>query len=500
MIEDQAIHAFKTEMYNEALELFTKALQQNKTLSLLDGRAATFEKLGEYEYALKDSYKMIRSYPYNAEGYLRAGKVLRLMDKHIKAIDIYKRGIKYSHRGSKKSDTISLCQRVSKNWRHMILSMDSLFYNLDFSCAKKLVPSKIILMNIKRSRNFVQSVILNRKCVISDSALLYMANFCCNLTHLTLSKGFDLELFSHSVSAFSSLLSLIFLYETELSVVAKVMSNAPNSLRKLEAKRLLINFIPLWGQKVTYIKIIKLTRVDVSLCNNRVIFFDVSNMLKITPNVTHIFLNNWVENLILDTYSFLYLDNLTILDLSGSKFSRIPLMPKCLLQLNLSHLFGIDITLSEIPNFECLWRLNLSYSPGLYSNIVIALSKSSGCNLKELILDYCPRIDKHCIIDIVISCKFIEKLSLSGNSWVDDSLLEVIAQELKGLKDVNLSNCYSISGFGVIELVKKLSLIMHIGLNGCHNVSLDSVMWMRQLGIEIDYMFEMGSSNKLYGF
>ncbi|KAG5440710.1 hypothetical protein PCK2_000146, partial [Pneumocystis canis] len=140
---EQAIHAFKAEMYNEALGLFTEALQQNKTLSLLNGRAATFEKLGEYEYALKDSYRMIRSYPYNVEGYLRAGKVLRLMNKHIKAIYMYKRGIKCLHRDSKKSDlllkmlystlksvrenkTITLCQRVSKNWRHMILSMDYL--------------------------------------------------------------------------------------------------------------------------------------------------------------------------------------------------------------------------------------------------------------------------------------------------------------------------------------------------------------------------------------
>ncbi|KAG4301093.1 hypothetical protein PCK1_002792 [Pneumocystis canis] len=202
--------------------------------------------------------------------------------------------------------------------------------------------------------------------------------------------------------------------------------------------------------------------------------------------------------LVLDRYSFLGLDKLGVLDLSGSKFSRIPLMPKCLFQLNLSHLLGTDISFSAFPTFQYLWRLNLSYSPGLYSNVVIALSNSSGCNLKELILDHCPRIDKYCIINIAISCKFIEKLSLSGNSWVDDSLLEIIARELKELKDVNLSNCYSISGFGVIGLVKMhSSLIMHIGLNGCYNVSLDSVTWMRQLGIKIDYKFEMNSSNKL---
>ncbi|KTW32118.1 uncharacterized protein T551_00800 [Pneumocystis jirovecii RU7] len=106
MIENDAISAFNSEMYYEALGLFTKALHQNKTLTLLDGRAATFEKIGKYESALKDSYRMIRFYPRCIDGYLRAGKILRLMNNYNRAIYIYKLGIKCSSYDSKKNNLL----------------------------------------------------------------------------------------------------------------------------------------------------------------------------------------------------------------------------------------------------------------------------------------------------------------------------------------------------------------------------------------------------------
>ncbi|EMR10915.1 hypothetical protein PNEG_03606 [Pneumocystis murina B123] len=542
------LYVSKVKIYYEVLKLYIKAkrfylfgsyqfytkLRRNKTMALLDNRTSVLEKIEKYESALKDSYMMIRSYPRNIEGYLRAGKILQLMNKHIKAIYIYKLGIKcLSHDLKKKNllkklffstlknikknkslvlqfdifrkfpmeiilnifyylsfKTISLCLRVSRNWRQMILSLDYLFYNLDFSFAKKTVSSKIILLNIKRSHNLVQKIVLNHKCVINDSVITYMSRFCKKLTHLTLTKGFDSNLFLCSFSAFSSLLSLVFLCEIELSFIAQVMSNAPDSLQKIEARKLLVNFIPRWGQKITYIKIIKLIRVDISFCSNKLRIFDISDMLRIIPKATQIFLNNWIEILVLDSYGFSHLDKLDVLDLSGSRLSRIPLMPKCLLNLNLSYLLETDLSFSSL-NFECLRCLNLSYSPRLYSDTVITLIGYSGSSLKELFLDYCPLIDRHCIINIVSSCKFIDKLSLSGNSWVDDSLLAIIISELKVLKYIDLSNCLHVSGSSIVELVKThLSSIIRIRLNGCYNVSLDAVTWIRQLGINIDYSFE----------
>ncbi|KTW30151.1 hypothetical protein T552_00629 [Pneumocystis carinii B80] len=504
-------------------------------MTLHDNRAPVLEEIEKYESALKDSCMMIRSYPYNVDGYLRAGKILRLMNKHIKAIYIYKLGMKrLSHDFKKKKllqrlflstlknikknkslvlqidifrkfpveiilkifyylsfKTISLCLGVSKKWRQMILSLDYLFYDLDFSFAKKTVSSKIILMNIKRSHNLVHKIVLNHKCIINNSVISYMSKFCEKLTHLTLTKGFDTNLFLCSFTAFSSLLSLVFICEIELSFIAQVISNAPDSLQKIEARKLLVNSIPRWGQKITCIKIIKLIRVDISFCNNNLRVFDINDMLKIIPKVTQIFLNNWIEILVLDSYGFSHLDKLNVLDLSGSRLSRIPLMPKCLLNLNLSYLLETDLSLSSPLNFECLKSLNLSYSPRLYSDTVITLIGYSGSSLKELFLDYCPLIDRHCIINVVSSSRFIDKLSLSGNSWLDDSLLAIITRELKALKYIDLSNCLHISGSSIIELVKThLSSIVHIGLNGCYNVSLDAVTWIRQLGINIDYRFE----------
>ncbi|ONH69703.1 Protein DIA2 [Cyberlindnera fabianii] len=77
-------------------------LYHPKLATLLDNRAAVLERLRNIKDAITDAYDMIKVEPYNARGYLRAGKLLQVQREDRKAYDIYSNGIKTIARGKEK--------------------------------------------------------------------------------------------------------------------------------------------------------------------------------------------------------------------------------------------------------------------------------------------------------------------------------------------------------------------------------------------------------------
>lgn len=64
------------------------------TVNLLDSRAATHEKLGNLDAALKDGRNMIEMSKGEVQGYLRTAKVLQQLNKADLALKIYERGLR----------------------------------------------------------------------------------------------------------------------------------------------------------------------------------------------------------------------------------------------------------------------------------------------------------------------------------------------------------------------------------------------------------------------
>lgn len=64
-----------------------------KLPSVLDQRAATYEKLNNLENSLKDANRLIKYEPISCKGYLRAGKILLLQNKDVIAYKTYQKGI-----------------------------------------------------------------------------------------------------------------------------------------------------------------------------------------------------------------------------------------------------------------------------------------------------------------------------------------------------------------------------------------------------------------------
>jgi tetratricopeptide (TPR) repeat protein len=178
-----AREAFAQKKFNESVALFTRALTLKPAHpTLLDCRAASYEKINQLDLALCDAKNIIQVAPIESRGYLRAGKVLSLQQKYDSAIKVYKRALtkvdpadaRYQQivlmktQVEKKAnpppihdfmkvlpyDVTSLifsmlsfdrrvqCTGVCKSWRDFALSWSGMWRDLDFGDRK--VPLAII--------------------------------------------------------------------------------------------------------------------------------------------------------------------------------------------------------------------------------------------------------------------------------------------------------------------------------------------------------------------
>ncbi|CAK9437750.1 uncharacterized protein LODBEIA_P21280 [Lodderomyces beijingensis] len=100
-----AVLHFKSNEYVKALSIFNQLIYKQRQTglkngkgklslsTLLDQRAATHEKMGQSNLALKDARKIMEIEPANCKGYLRTGKLLCLMNRKFDAYKVYQEGI-----------------------------------------------------------------------------------------------------------------------------------------------------------------------------------------------------------------------------------------------------------------------------------------------------------------------------------------------------------------------------------------------------------------------
>ena len=88
---------------DESISLFSKAIRMSSKpdLKALEGRIVCWERTGQLDKALIDAKLLIDEYPMAAQGYLRSGKILRLMGRVDEAIAVYIRGLEKVREGEK---------------------------------------------------------------------------------------------------------------------------------------------------------------------------------------------------------------------------------------------------------------------------------------------------------------------------------------------------------------------------------------------------------------
>lgn len=85
---------YKLKQYEKAIEVLSRGIDSVPTIGLYDLRAAVFDKLNEFNAAVKDGREMIKLNRQEVKGYLRTASILEKMDKPDTALGIYSYGMK----------------------------------------------------------------------------------------------------------------------------------------------------------------------------------------------------------------------------------------------------------------------------------------------------------------------------------------------------------------------------------------------------------------------
>jgi F-box/TPR repeat protein Pof3 len=85
---------YKSKQYEKALETFSAGIEAAPSLGLYDHRAACYDRLKDFNAAIKDGRAMIKLDKQDVKGYLRTASILEKMDKLDTALGIYKYGMK----------------------------------------------------------------------------------------------------------------------------------------------------------------------------------------------------------------------------------------------------------------------------------------------------------------------------------------------------------------------------------------------------------------------
>lgn len=538
---------YKRQDYAKALEYFNRAVGKgDATPQLLDNLAATHDKLKNLPAALKTAKRAIQAGREDATGYLRAGIILKKMEKPSVALEIYAHGLRsikhvgqgYEHLekahddlqqqlAPKKSidpltvlprelanlvlEYLSFRQRtaicrVSKGWRQFMRSEPTLWSHLDLSAARAKVSTRFVSTTINTAREKLTTATLNRLFDF-DKVLTAVAP---RVRSLTLT-GTGLQ-GSNLVKALQScrdLRELRILPGTEISS-PRILQEIIDLRPELELLHCTVFGNVVFDQWTLGPNIRSLNLSGNALLNSQVVLQALSQATALEE------LTLWGARgdhipVSLDkctklqhlrilapiyTHEHFHLPpSLKTLTLHTSRHGATPGADFFMSGRFAGPSFTGELSMLDLPELEDLdFRL-----PGLkFSNFMDEFSVTSRIDcapptlskLRSLIM-HAPVCDE---LSVPARMAELQRLSLLECYELKDDYVESILRQFQHLHYLDISGS-SVTGVAVKEVVKA-GHVRELVVNGCHKIGRDAVDWARCQGLKVEFRIMNNETGK----
>lgn len=550
-LQRQGRDCYKRQEYGKALQFFNRAVGRgDPTPQLLDNLAATHDKLHDLPAALKAAKKAIQAGREDATGYLRAGIVLKKMEKPSVALEIYAHGLKtIKHVGQgfqqlkkvhdelqqelapKNSidpltvlprelantvleylsfrQRIAIC-RVSKGWRHFIRSEPTLWSHLDLSVARSKVSTRFVSTAVNTAKSKLKAATLNRLYDF-DKVLAGVAP---RVQSLTLTNtGLQGDNLIPLLKKSKDLQQLRILQGTDIGyhTLRELIPMLPN-LEVLHCTTLaMCIFDEFWKFELPKLRSLNLAARTMQHLET---LFEL-----LAPHATKLEdLTLWEHSsgamfrlVAVRLRSFAHLEQLTLrAQLQGAGLIQLPPSIKrlTLQTTRLGSTSGENffpnepitqpedaLSMLDLPLLE---ELSL-HLPGLPITKVLAqfaVTQRPGSEapklskLKSLSMSL-PVCD---VLSVPVRLAELQRLSLLDCYQLNDDYVESILREFKHLNYLDISGS-SITGVAVKDIVKA-GHVRELVVSDCQKLGRDAVDWARAQGLKVEYKMTSNESGK----
>lgn len=499
---------------------------------MLDNRAATYTKLGRLKTALRDGKRMIDQNECDCKGYLRAGKILQLLENSNAALAIYQLGLRkvpandpnktllkgLSNRLVKQCapakaidpfrvlpieivdmilsyvsfSAIVRLLRVSRSWSNLLRSMPRLWANLDFSGSiEKDVSYATLRQYVKSAQGTCSAISIPRLANVNHNLLDYVASRCRGLSEIRVFSKFASATLLKAVPNAANLQVLVVSWQCHIpaDTVSQLLDLCGN-LKRAEFHTI-INASNL---DIPKHNMEKMHTLVMNAVRSRPAALSCSDLLSRIGNIRSLTLRDWTNfDFGYRPVDFSHSIFLEYLDISHVTMVAPPKLPVSLRSLDMSYCNHSNqrgaqpYEPSDLPNLSTL----LLRDSFIYSTPqIIDLITTSKCRLQnvDLSIPYHNGLDPTSLI-LNGYLSDVENLKLRACHAVGDEVASLLATKLLKIQQLDLSRT-RITGVGVKALLTGLAgKLTWLELDECSSTSIDAVELARSMGVRVSYNF-----------
>ncbi|KFY37373.1 hypothetical protein V494_04775 [Pseudogymnoascus sp. VKM F-4513 (FW-928)] len=527
-----------------ALEHFSKAIECSSPKlvpALLNKRSLVYIKLEKFQQALRDGREIIKRLPDMAMGYLRCGQIVQLMGQRDKALEILERGLHKVPVGNEDRMTLSkhyealrkqsrvanrldpltrlpqeivqdiwglldlksrgCCLSVSKGWKTSMESYPPLWQDLRIFNNK--MSETALTAWLKRAEH--SGYILRSATICSNDYGDRCRNYIKRVQRRNKLERLELRI-SSKLAGIPEMLPVPSQYLKTLvvssgswvhiSAIKRIMAHYTH-LEHVEFHAVIIRQTPSAWPEMPHLQFVVLQALpDPLATNGRPFSFgsEYHDLIKASPNMKSATIKKWhygTDPQVIPESSW---TKLRYLDISGTGFPVLPVLPSTLTHLETRNanlgFYTFDPDQNDVPVLSKLEYLGIENS--IFSTVVNDMANPSltSGSLKTLKLGGNANSYSQCgsrndwTYTLPAHSAALETLSLAQNIELPEKTIIDVLRQFPNLKEVDLSYTCS-TGSTLRELFERENKPRFVNMMNCTNCYHDAVEAARGAGIEV---------------